>query len=213
MLQRLLCGLEGPGVMINQRVDLYQERFKTRRIPLSARQSLVLLAVLLVLGASWSYLVASDLRQARQQNLAIKFEQGKIAQEMNAANVELNKLLADSRKEQQIASVARDINARKKVLSFVDANQFGSGQGFSNYLVALARLQVVNVWLDEISLAENFVKIRGSALDAELVPEYFNRFSEQTVFQGQRFDIFQLNRKAETDWKIDFEIATREGLK
>lgn len=199
--------------MINQRVDLYQERFKTRRIPLSARQSLVLLAVLLVLGASWSYLVASDLRQARQQNLAIKFEQGKIAQEMNAANVELNKLLADSRKEQQIASVARDINARKKVLSFVDANQFGSGQGFSNYLVALARLQVVNVWLDEISLAENFVKIRGSALDAELVPEYFNRFSEQTVFQGQRFDIFQLNRKAETDWKIDFEIATREGLK
>jgi hypothetical protein len=49
-------------------------------------------------------------------------------------------------------------------------------------------------------------------LSAELIPEYFGQFNEQPVFRGNRFNIFTVDRKQETDWKVDFEIATRGTL-
>lgn len=198
--------------MIQQQINLYDERFKEKKLLFSAAQvASVLLVVLLGMGG-WSYMIQTSLDQAKQENLMVKASRHKLTDELNMVSAELTKFLADSQIDREISGVSRKINARKKVLAFVNANQFGSGQGFSSYLVALSELHVDNVWLDEISLAENYVKIRGSALNAELVPEYFDRFSEQAIFQGSQFDIFRVNRKEDTDWKVDFEIATAETI-
>lgn len=179
---------------------------------LSAKQFGGLLAILIVAIALLSTLFQVELDHAKQQNLAIKANQEKITEALNAANAKLSRLLADNRIEQKIADLSMEISARKKVLSFVDANQFGSGEGFSDYLVSLSNLQVNNVWLNEIAFSENYVRLRGSALNADLVPEYFNRFSGESSFQGNRFHIFQLDRKEESAWKVDFEIATEEKV-
>ncbi len=56
------------------------------------------------------------------------------------------------------------------------------------------------------------MQIKGSALDATEIPLYFARFSEQVVFQGNHFDLFQLQRDEDADWKVDFEIATSGSL-
>ena len=56
------------------------------------------------------------------------------------------------------------------------------------------------------------MQIEGSALSAEQIPGYFDRFSEEDVFQGNRFDLFQLSRLETSDWKVDFEIATSSEL-
>lgn len=198
--------------MINQQINLYQERFRKKKPPLSARFFGSLLVILLIGIGAWSSLLQIEMDHASQQNLAIKASQEKITDELNAANAELTRLLADNRIDQKIAGLSREISARKKVLSFVDANQFGSGQGFSSHLVALSNLNVSNVWLDEIALGENYVRLRGSALSADLIPKYFNRFSEEPSFQGKRFHIFQLDRNEASDWKVDFEIATEEKI-
>ena len=194
--------------MIHQQINLYDERFREKKILLSAAQAASVFLILLLGVGGWSYFIQTNLDQARQENLIIKDSRQKLVNELNAASAELARLLADSRIDAKITGVSREIGARKKVLAFVSANQFGSGQGFSSYLVALSELHVENVWLDEISLAENYIKIRGSALSAELIPEYFGRFSEQSIFRGNRFDIFKVERKQDTDWKVDFEIAT-----
>ncbi|MCZ6578536.1 MAG: PilN domain-containing protein [Gammaproteobacteria bacterium] len=198
--------------MIHQQINLYDERFREKKILLSAAQAASVFLILLLGVGGWSYFIQTNLDQARQENLIIKDSRQKLVNELNAASAELARLLADSRIDAKITGVSREIGARKKVLAFVSANQFGSGQGFSSYLVALSELHVENVWLDEISLAENYIKIRGSALSAELIPEYFGRFSEQSIFRGNRFNIFKVDRKQETDWKVDFEIATNGTL-
>jgi hypothetical protein len=198
--------------VIDQQINLYDERFREKKILLSAAQAASILLILLFAVSGWSYLIQANLDQARDEKLMLATDQQKLMNELNAASAELNRLLADSRVDEEIADVSREVNARKKVLAFVSSNQFGSGQGFSSYLVALSELHVDNVWLDEISLAEDYIKIRGSALSAELIPEYFGQFSEQPVFRGNRFDIFAVDRKQETDWKVDFEIATRGAL-
>jgi len=198
--------------VIQQQINLYDERFKEKKLLFSAAQVASILLVLLLGMGGWSYKIQTSMAQAKQDNLMVKASRQNLINELNMASAELTELLADSRIDKKISNVSKAVNARKKILVFVSANQFGSGQGFSSYLVALSELHVDNVWLDEISLAENYVKIHGSALNAELVPEYFGRFGEQAIFQGNRFNVFNVTRKEDTDWKVDFEIATDETI-
>lgn len=198
--------------MIEQKINLYQDRFKQKRIFLSAAQVMGLTIICLLGMTVWSYMMESELDAALRLNVTLKERQKTISDELNAANAELAQLIADNRIDSEIAGVTREITARRKVLSFVDANQFGSGKGFSDYLVSLSNLHVENLWLDEITLTENYLRIHGSALNAELIPMYFDRFSEESIFKGNRFDIFQVERAESTDWKVDFEIATSETL-
>ena len=197
--------------MIEQQINLYQERFRDKRLMVSAAQTATALLLLLVFVAGASFLLQSELRQAERRSQAIKMDRDRMTAELSAANAELTALLEDTRLDGQIESTSRQISARKKVLSFVDANRFGSGQGFSGYLVALSNLHVDDLWLSRIRFAENYMRLEGSSLDAGRVPAYFDSFSEQDVFQGNRFDLFRLSRDPNFEWKIDFEIATSEA--
>ena len=197
--------------MIDQRINLYQDRFREKRLWLSAAQVASAMLLVVAVIAIWSYLLHDEMKTTQQRNLAIKADRDRMTAELAAANAELAELLGDSQLDTELENTARQISARKKVLDFVDANRFGSGEGFSAYLVALSNLHVDDIWLNRIRLAENFVQINGSSLSAEQVPGYFDRFSEEPVFKGNRFDLFELNRQAATDWKVDFEIATRAG--
>ncbi len=194
---------------MRQQINLYQERFHPRRMWLSANQVAAAALLLLVVGAAWSLLLAYRLDAASERRLAIEADRARLSAELAVANGELARLLGDDRIDRQIENAARQISARKKILNFVSDNRFGSGQGFSRYLVALSRLHVDDIWLSRIRFGQDFVEIRGSALDAERVPAYFDRFREEPVFVGNRFDLFRVSRDREHEWKVDFEIATR----
>ena len=194
--------------MIVQQINLYQDRFRAKRVWISAAQVAAALLVVIAAGSIWSFLLNTEFEQARLDNLKIKADRDRITAELLVVNGELAKLLEDHRLDRKIESTSRQISARKKVLKFVDANRFGSGQGFSSYLVALSNLHVDDIWLTRIRFAENYVQIKGSALKAAEVTGYFDRFSGEDVFKGNRFDLFQLNRASDSDWKVDFEIAT-----
>ena len=198
--------------MIVQQINLYQDRFREKRLWISAAQVAAVVLVLIGAISIWSFLLHSELQQAQQRNLAIKADRERMTEELAAANAELARLLEDSRLDNEIENTARQISARKKVLNFVDANRFGSGEGFSGYLVALSNLHVDEIWLNQIHLAENFVRIRGSSLSAERVPRYFDHFGDEEIFRGNRFDQFELSRDDKNEWKVDFEIATRVTL-
>lgn len=198
--------------MIVQQINLYQDQFKTKKLFLSAIQVTILLLIVLFLLGGWSYLLESDLKDLKQKNQWLKASQNSVNTELAIVPVELNRQLSDSRIEDSIDVLTKQLQARKKVIRFVENNQFGSGEGFSNYLKSLSNLKINDVWLDDIFLSESFVKIKGSALTANLIPAYFASFSEEPVFHGQRFQLFELDRKADTDWKVDFTIATEEAL-
>jgi hypothetical protein len=194
--------------VIVQQINLYQDRFREKRLWISAAQVAAALLLVIAAGSIWSFLLHTEFEQARLDNLKIKADRDRITAELLVVNGKLAKLLEDHRLDRKIESTSRQISARKKVLKFVDANRFGSGQGFSSYLVALSNLHVDDIWLTRIRFAENFVQIKGSALKAAEVTGYFDRFSDEDVFKGNRFDLFQLNRASDSDWKVDFEIAT-----
>jgi len=208
MFPCLLRCTAGCSPVIVQQINLYQDRFREKLLWISSVQVAAALLVVIAAGAIWSFLLHTDFEQTRRSNLAIEADRNRMTAELAVANADLSKLLEDHRLDRGIETTARQISARKKVLNFVDANRFGSGEGFSDYLVALSHLHVDDIWLKQIRFAENFLQIKGSALNAAEVPGYFDRFGDEDIFQGNRFDLFQLSRASDSDWKVDFEIAT-----
>jgi hypothetical protein len=198
--------------VIEQQINFYQDQFKEKRLFASAAQIMILLLVLSIGIASWSYLIGADLNDLEQQNLTLKASQFSVNNELTVIPAELNRQLADDRITNQVNNITKQLRTRKQVMRFVENNQFGSGEGFSDYLNSLSNLQIDDVWLDEILLSDSFLKIRGSALRADLIPTYFASFKEEDVFRGQRFQLFELDRKPDTDWKVDFTIATEEAF-
>ena len=196
--------------MIDQQINLYQDRFREKRIWFSAGQVLAGLLLLLVVGGVWSYLLHAGLDAEEQRNRDLRVQRDRLTADLTTANVELARLLEDDTIEREISGTAKQINARRQVINFVEANRFGSGEGFSDYLVALSRLHVEDIWLNRVRLGQGYVRINGSSLNAEAVPAYFDSFGNEEVFVGNRFDLFRLSRPADSDWKVDFEIATRE---
>ncbi len=196
--------------MINQEINLYQDRFKEKKLLLSAQHSLVLLGLIILALMVSSYFYA-DMTQQEQlrldQNLLQKTQS---TQRMELLQKKMQELLANDQLDRKIAQVSKDIKVRKRMIDFVDNNQFGSGEGFSNDLAVLAELPGENLWLNQISLAANYIKLSGSALNAQSVPEYFNQFQSRDLFEGHVFDVFELDREAQRDWKVDFVIASRE---
>ena len=195
--------------MIRQQINLYQERFRDKQLLLSARNGLILLGLsfAVLLAASLLYL---DTRQQQhdlyQQNLVSKQQAN---QRLQAIQLELQRLLADDRLDRQIVKLESDVGARQRIIEFVETNQFGSGAGFSNQLAALSSLKKDDLWLNEISLASDYIKLAGSALAEQSVPEYFTMFQEQQLFAGRVFDVFELGRDRDRAWKVDFVIASR----
>jgi hypothetical protein len=198
--------------VIEQQINFYQDQFKEKRLFASAAQVMILLLVMLIGIASWSYLIDANLNDLEQQNLTLKASQSSVNNQLTLIPAELNRQLDDDRITNQVNNITKQLRTRKQVLRFIENNQFGSGEGFSDYLNSLSNLHIDDVWLDEILLSDSFLKIRGSALRADLIPTYFASFREEDVFRGQRFQLFELDRKPDTDWKVDFTIATEEAF-
>lgn len=195
--------------MINQQINLFQDRFKEKKLLLSAVHSMMAFAGLLILLMISSYFYA-DMKQQQLARHERNLQQKEISgQRLEKLKAELQKLMADNQVDRQIASVSRDIKVRKRMIDFVDNNQFGSGEGFSDSLATLAQLSSGDLWLNEITLSSDYIKLAGSTLKAESVPEYFNQFQNRELFLGHVFDVFELGRDPQREWKLDFVIASR----
>ena len=195
--------------MIVQEINLYQERFREKKIILSASHSLMLLGVVVVFLAFSSYWYQQQFQLAELQNKDYLSQKQQSTQQLEALRKKLQGLLANNPFDREIDAISNDIAVRNRIINFVGSNQFGSGEGFSSNLTALSEISVSNVWLSEISLAGDYMKLSGSAIQAENIPEYFNQFRQRQLFNGQVFDVFELERLKEQDWKVDFLIASR----
>lgn len=194
--------------MLNQQINLYQERFRGKIIILSALHMLIVSGLCLLIMAVVSYWYNNQYAQSKYENELGLEQKKQLSQTLEASRKKLETLLASNQVDKKINQVNRDIAVRKQMIEFVTHNQFGSGKGFSHNLGELSEFKIDDVWLNEITLGEDFMKISGSALQAENVPEYFNLLRSRKVFSGQVFDVFEVDRSKSRDWKVDFVIAS-----
>ncbi len=195
---------------MKQDINLYQDRFRPQRQWLTARSLALLvvaLAVLLAAGSYWLY-QQRDMAMARAERL--QQEQQALQQDLAALQKKLDALLADDQWTKREARLKRSLQDHRQLIDYVAERRFGGGEGFSRPLDALTGLHVGSVWLEGILLSERDIELRGAALKAAEVPEYFEQIKARRVFADRAFERFEIRRSPQYDWKLEFTIATRE---
>ena len=81
--------------MIEQKINLFQDRFRPKRQFLTAAQ-IALLMIIVILGmAGYSINLKTEMDQAISVSLTLKQQQQSVAQELAVANAKLTRLLAE----------------------------------------------------------------------------------------------------------------------
>ena len=191
-----------------QQVNLYTEEFRPRVVVLPVVQMALfygLLVSLLIVLSIWLKAEQSDL-DARvdqtQQNLnsqraAKSVLEGKVAMlRLDDALLRNNKRL-----KQQIA-------ARKALLETLDSVAVRDTQGFSSYMIGLARQNNQQLWLTRISLAESGTSmvLEGTTVAAHQVPAYLERLKQEPVFVGRSFSAFDLLQDEDNASRVHFRL-------
>ena len=192
--------------MIGQQINLYQDRFRTKRVVGSFDQLVTLLVLLVAAIGIASYLLDGQLQDAQQRLEQARGEQARLSSQVVNLNAEIDALVRNSGLDQQIELTSRELAAHRRALRYIQSDQENYGQGFSPFLSAIARVSVPEVWLQKIRYSYDSVYLKGSSLSEEVVPGYFSSFSEEDALSDRQFEMFEVSRSE--DWKVDFEIAT-----
>lgn len=201
-----------------QQVNLYHPIFRKQQKRFSAKAMLqagvgVLLGTLLMFGYAW------------WQTLSLRNEVAQAAVELELArkrletvNQQLDARHVDTRLDQEVRDLEARLAAAERVGQLLAGQALARSGGYSKYFVAFARQHVNGVWLSgfTVSGSGDDITVNGRTVNAELVPLYLQRLSQEEVLSGARFQVFQLQRP-ESDGKpakandyLEFVVKTAD---
>jgi hypothetical protein len=104
-------------------------------------------------------------------------------------NAELLPRVTNKQLESEIAQAEVELREMDQVSLLIKKGNFGSANGYSTFLQAFARQSLDGLWLTHLSVAENGKEIglRGRALQADMVPQYIQRLSQESALKGKSF--------------------------
>lgn len=192
---------------MKQRVNLYQSELFEKTTPFSGRTGGALL-----LAAAGILVLFGSLGEWRHRQLASRLE------ELNRRQAALQAELAVVREktaagrpllETELGQLRGERDRRRDLLALLQSRPAAAANGFSPYLVGLARQTVPGVWLRRIVLREGGGEIRleGSATRPEAVPRLIRQLDAEPAFKGLEFAQFLLAR-GEPEREIDFRLET-----
>ena len=117
----------------------------------------------------------------------------------------------DKALEAKVGVLTEQILAKQRLLNALSVI-WGSTEGFSPYLIGLARQRMRDVWLRRIVITDGgrHLSLTGSTLSPEQVPELLQRLAAEEVFAGREFRTFKLSLADPASAVIDFELSTDE---
>lgn len=193
-----------------QQINLYQDRFKEKRVLLSAVDSITLFVLSIVGIALGSYYLNFSQQQAVNTQTDIAANKKQIEQRLQTAKSTIEDITSEVGLDEKINAAQQEIRSSQNIIQFLNTQQFGSGEGFSSFLQAFSRLSTNGVWLEKIHISENQLNLLGSSTSGELIPQYFQQFESESIFKGMSFDVFEIFRSEAEPWRVDFKLSTQE---
>ena len=202
--------------MSRRQVNLLQPPFRRTQQSFSTTTMLraalaVIVGVALLYGISyWRVaLYRSDLRDVDAQNAAL-------AKRVDELSRKVKPREKDRQLEADVARAERELAALGDVQRVVQDKVLANTQGYSRYLVALARQYVAGVWLTGIDItgAGASMRLQGRTIEPDLVLRYVQRLAKEQPLAGTEFQVFQMSRpKKDKDSKelapyVEFLIGT-----
>ncbi len=200
---------------MKQQINLYQAPLRREKKPFAAKTLLWSIAAVLTGAAALAGFAGWQLYTLQERSRAVALQVADSQQQLAALAAQLAAAQPDPALLEQVNKLEQVINHRQQLRALLQGDLFQRGEGYSRYLVALARQHVRGMWLTSVSItgAGNDFTLRGATLTPDLVPQYLQNLSHETLLQGQEFRSFQLHRPLTEDNKpaqgpMAFLVAT-----
>lgn len=194
---------------MTQQINLYLDEFRRRTDPLDAKHigigAIVLLAVLAAVSAGLVW----QAREVEARVAELQRERDAARAELNRGQERLQSLQAEQDDDAELRRLRAELTAKQRLADYLESGRFGTRDGFSDYLRALARNRVEDLWLARVQLRAggSSLRVAGHALEPESVPAFLSGLADQESFSGYRFRTMRIERTEEGD-RLDFLLAS-----
>lgn len=184
---------------MSQQINLFQQVFRKEPKRFAASTllfacAMVLVVIALIYGAGYwqTQRLRAELQQAQRQQVVL-------AERLEELSGKLGTRAKSAFLEKEIARLQALIAAKSRVKQILERGVFANTQGYSEYLLALARQHVAGVWLTSFAIAGagERLTIKGRTTVPERVPQYMQKLAGEQTLSGIVFQIFRMARPQE----------------
>jgi hypothetical protein len=211
---------------MRQQVNLYQDVLIDKPKPLQSRQAgAILFGIVCCLGLLFAY------SSYKANTLAAQMSALRHSNDLASAQLaKLQKLYPEPKKsvllEEKVHRLEREIKNSRTTMKFFQENDDTSNGAILESLEGLARHPFAGLWLSSIRLYAGGTEVRlsGSAVRADRIPDYLTLLGEENIFGGKLFSRLEIqlldekdadkgadNKRADTDGRVDFVLESALG--
>lgn len=181
---------------MSQQINLFNPAFAKQSKLLSTQavwQGLGIAALGVAAFYAYAAYQASALtQQADASTKQLAVVQAKLAsQTADMSSQKTNQLIED-----EIKKVDAQVAVQQNMLGTLQGGGLGNTTGFSEYMRAFARQSVNGLWLTGFNITGNAAQfsLQGAVLNAESVPAYIRRLSQEPVMRGKSFSLLHIEQ-------------------
>jgi HAMP domain-containing protein len=170
---------------MSQQINLFNPLFLKQKKYFSAKTMVQGLGIILSASLAFQGILLFQSQRLERQKIETQALHQQVQQQMlqvsGTGARTRSKLLED-----EISRVEGMIKAQQDVMSTLEGGNLGNSQGYSRFLVALARQRTSGLWLTGFTVSGigEELSIRGRVLRADLVPQYIRQLNRETVMRG-----------------------------
>lgn len=181
---------------MSAQINLYHPRYLRQSDALTLKNVATVAGVaylLLAIAGGWAWQ-----RMAQQRSAADAAEsQLKLVRDQIAASAKaVAQRKSDPAVQAELDRAEALLRSRAEIARLLEGGAIGASGGFADFLRGFARQTPEGLWLTGFTIGAGGgdIEIRGSMLDAALLPDYIRRLGTEKVFQGRSFASLTMNR-------------------
>jgi len=198
------------GLQLSQQVNLFQSEFHVRQDIVCAKNlQMVLIATLVFFSSLSIYDYFHELNQ-NSYLTELQAQHNELEVALQKTKKVAPSMVVDRKLKHRVDGLKQDVTLKQQVLEALSGQSFGNTSGFSEFFRGLAKQSVTGLWLTNFKITGGGtdIGITGSAYQPELVPDFLNKLSAETIFQGTNFQTFRVKRE-ENPVRVDFYVDTQ----
>lgn len=174
---------------MSQEINLYVLRLRPVRDYLTANCVASMFGAVIVALGLGGYFATNAANRQVMESSQLQSQLTQVQNEVTVKSKALSEKKLSAKLESEIATAKALLENRQEAMSYLNSGQLGNKEGFSGFLTALSRQTLDNLWLTGFTVSQGgtAVELRGRTLNAQRIPEYVQKLSNEPAFLGRSF--------------------------
>jgi Tfp pilus assembly protein PilN len=179
---------------MTQKVNLYESMVAGGNVQFGVSAMLKVWAVAGLLLLVASAYVAGRAWLQNEKIAALQQDKEELSTQLDALAKRAASWTEDPSLVAGVQKLEAELESKGRLLGALANETVGTTDGFSPFLLGLARRHVNGLWLQEIEIEESgkILDLKGRAIAPEAVPEFLEVLGQEPAFAGREFKTFAL---------------------